>query len=79
MHFIESMIKLVIKCINPYAQCLTNLIKSSHAIHIKCPMSIVRKSFQPHNDKPKVSATQNINKKIMTVQVTMEEFSRLQS
>jgi hypothetical protein len=42
-------------------------------------IGIVRKSFQPHNDKPKVSAIQNINKKIMTVQITMEEFSRLQS
>jgi hypothetical protein len=25
-------------------------------------IGIVRKSFQPHNDKPKVSAIQNINK-----------------
>jgi hypothetical protein len=42
-------------------------------------IGIVRKSFQSHNDNPKVSAIQNINKKIMTVQITMEEFSRLQS
>jgi hypothetical protein len=42
-------------------------------------IGIVRKSLQPLNDKPKVSATQNINAKIMTVQITMEEFSRLQS
>jgi hypothetical protein len=42
-------------------------------------IGIVRKSLQPPNDKPKVSATQNINAKIMTVQITIEEFSRLQS
>ena len=40
-------------------------------------IGIVRKSFQPHNDKPKVSANQNINKNIMTVQVMMEDFSHL--
>ena len=40
-------------------------------------IGIVRKSFEPLNDKPKVSAIQNINAKIMTVQITMEEFSRL--
>ena len=40
-------------------------------------IGIVQKSFQPHNDKPKVSAIQNINEKIMTVQIMMEEFSRL--
>jgi hypothetical protein len=35
-------------------------------------MSIVRKSFQPHNDKKKVSAIGNIDKKIMTVQIMIE-------
>ena len=39
-----------------------NLNKIKSCNPYKCPMSIVRKSFQPHNDKPKVSATQNINK-----------------
>jgi hypothetical protein len=62
----------VIKSINPNAQCLTNSTKSSFAINIKCPMSIVRKSFQPHNDKQKVSAVGNIDKKIMTVQIMIE-------
>jgi hypothetical protein len=30
-------------------------------------------------NKPKVSTNQNINEKIITVQITMEEFSRFQS
>jgi hypothetical protein len=42
-------------------------------------IGIIRKSLQPHNNNPKVSAIQNINKKIMIVQITMEEFSHLQS
>ena len=48
-------------------------------------MGIVQKSFQPHNDKPKVSAIENIDKKIMIVQIVIEmwprkeKFSRLQS
>ena len=48
-------------------------------------IGIVRKSFQPHNDKPKVSAIENIDKKMTTVQIVIEmwpwkeKFSCLQS
>jgi hypothetical protein len=35
-------------------------------------IGIVRKSFQPHNDKPKVSAIENIDKKMTTVQIVIE-------
>jgi hypothetical protein len=36
-------------------------------------MGIVRKSFQPHNDKPKVSAIENIDKKMTTIQMVIEK------
>jgi len=32
-------------------------------------MSIVPKSFQPHNHKPKVSAIENIDKRMTTFQI----------
>ena len=36
-------------------------------------IGIVRKSFQPHNDKPKVSAIENIDKKMTTIQMVIEK------
>ena len=67
------MTRQVTKNINLYAQCLTSLIKSSYAINIRMSkIGIVRKSFQPHNDKPKVSAIENIDKKMTTIQIVIE-------
>ena len=35
-------------------------------------IGIFRKSFHPHNDKPKVSAIENIDKKITKIQIVIE-------
>jgi len=35
-------------------------------------IGIVRKSFQPHNNKPKVGAIENIDKKMTTIQIVIK-------
>jgi len=73
MQFIESMIRQVTKSVNLYAQCLTNFNKIKLCNQCKnVQIGIVQKSFQPHNDKPKVSSIENIDKKMTTIQIVIE-------
>ena len=71
--------------INPYAQCLIKFNKIKLYNQKNVQISIVRKSFQQRSDKPKVSAIENVDKKMMTIQMVIEKwprkekFSRLQS